>query len=286
MRNFLFYRGTGFFKNQHYLEIYSVIQNFTQMKNKFLVLCAFILACSFTMLKTRPTIYIIGDSTVRNGSGAGSDGLWGWGSFMNQQFDTVKVKVENHAIGGRSSRTFLTEGRWDKIMAKLKKGDYVIMQFGHNDGGAINDTSRARGSIKGIGNESEEIDNLLTKKHEIVHSYGWYMRKYVQETQEKGATPIVCSLVPRNVWKNGKVERAGQSYGLWAKQIAEENKAYFIDLNEVVAAKYEELGKEQVDKFFPKDHTHPNYEGSKLTAQIVSEQIQQLKKCKLKKLLK
>lgn len=254
------------------------------MKKTYLLFFMALMAFSFTLFKKdKPTIFIIGDSTVRNGSGKGSDGLWGWGSFMDQHFDTTQVSVENHAIGGRSSRTFLTEGRWDKIMAKLKKGDYVIMQFGHNDGGAINDTSRARGSIKGIGDDIQEIANMLTKKHEIVHSYGWYMRKYVKEAQEKGATPIICSLVPRNVWKEGKVERATQSYALWAKQIAEETGAYFIDLNEVISQKYEALGQDEVKKFFPTDHTHPNYKGSQLTASIVVEQIQGLKKCKLKK---
>lgn len=242
-----------------------------------------LVGASFTLLKEKPTVYIIGDSTVRNGSGKGSDGLWGWGSFIDKYFDTTKINIQNHAIGGRSSRTFLTEGRWDKIMAKLKKGDYVIMQFGHNDGGAINDTSRARGTIKGIGEETEEIDNLLTKKHEVVHSYGWYMRKYITETQGKGATAIVCSPVPRNVWKAGKVERSPQSYTGWAETVAKQNNAYFINLNDLVATKYEQMGADSVKKFFPTDHTHPNYAGSSLTASMVVEQLKQLKKCKLKK---
>lgn len=117
---------------------------------------------------TRPTLFIIGDSTVKNST----KGQKGWGEVIGQYFDTNKIKVENHAIGGRSSRTFLTEGRWDKILAELKPGDFVLMQFGHNDGGALNDTSRARGSLKGTGDATEEIDNLMTKKHEVVHTYG------------------------------------------------------------------------------------------------------------------
>ena len=105
---------------------------------------------------------------------------------MADYFDTSKISIRNHAIGGRSSRTFITEGRWDKILNELKKGDYVIMQFGHNDGGPLDDTARARGTIRGIGEESKEIYNPITKKQEVVHTYGWYMRKYIRETKERG----------------------------------------------------------------------------------------------------
>ncbi|MEP7002222.1 MAG: GDSL-type esterase/lipase family protein, partial [bacterium] len=152
---------------------------------------------------TLPTVFHIGDSTVRNGSGTGSNGQWGWGDLTSCYFDTAKVNIVNRALGGRSSRTYLTGGQWDKVLPMLKRGDVVIMQFGHNDGGALNDTSRARGSIRGFGDESEEIDNLLTHQHEVVHSFGWYMRKFIADTRAKGATPIVASLVPRNRWENG-----------------------------------------------------------------------------------
>ena len=94
-------------------------------------------ALAFTYIKHKPVFYIIGDSTVKNGSGNSTNLLQGWGSFIASYFDTIKISVQNDAIGGRSSRTFLTDGRWDKILATLQKGDYVIMQFGHNDGGAL-----------------------------------------------------------------------------------------------------------------------------------------------------
>src|SRR5687768_4680917 len=131
---------------------------------------AVIICSSFMLLKKeRPVLYIIGDSTVRNGDGTGKNQQWGWGSFMADHFDTGKIAIRNHAIGGRSSRTFITEGRWDKILAVLKKGDYVIMQFGHNDGGPLDDTARARGSIRGISEESKEVYNPIMKKQEVVH---------------------------------------------------------------------------------------------------------------------
>ena len=234
--------------------------------------------------KVKPVIYLIGDSTVKNGSGRGDGGLWGWGDYLYTQIDTSKISIKNHAIGGRSSRTFISEGRWDIVLAKLKPGDYVIMQFGHNDGGPVNDNFRARGTIKGTGGETEEIDNILTKKHEIVHTYGWYMRKYITDTKAKGAIPIVCSLVPRNIWENGKVARSSDDFAKWAAEAATTEKAFYINLNEMIALKYESLGEDVVKtKFFGTDHTHTLKEGAILNASVVAEGIKSLKGCKLKK---
>ncbi|RAW01126.1 rhamnogalacturonan acetylesterase [Pseudochryseolinea flava] len=240
-----------------------------------------------TSLKIKPSIFLVGDSTVKNGSGKGEKGLWGWGDFLHEQFDTMKVHIENHARGGRSSRTYQTEGLWDNVLARVKPGDFVIMQFGHNDAGPINDTLRARGSIRGVGEETEEIDNLITKKHEVVHSYGWYMRKYIRDTKAKGATPIVCSLVARNVWKDGKVVRAQDSYAGWAQQIAQAEDALYIDLNDLVASRYETLGPEEVKtKLFLEDHTHTTAEGAKINASLVAQGIAGLKNKQLRKLIK
>ncbi len=221
--------------------------------SKLLALVVVLGIVSFTMMQTKPVFYIIGDSTVRNGDGSGRNGQWGWGSFMAEYFDTTKISVQNHAIGGRSSRTFITEGRWEKITANLKKGDYVIMQFGHNDASPLDDTARARGTIRGIGNDSSAIYNPIRKINETVYSYGWYMRKYVRETKAKGGIPIVCSLIPRNGWKEGKVVRSAESYALWAEQIAKEEGAFYINLNELIAAKYDVLGQDEVKKLFHGD---------------------------------
>ena len=94
--------------------------------------------------------YIIGDSTVKNGDGTGKNNQMGWGTVVTPFFNTTSIDVRNHAIGGRSSRTFITDGRWNTILVALMKGDYVIMQFGHNDASPLDDTARARGTIKGI----------------------------------------------------------------------------------------------------------------------------------------
>lgn len=242
------------------------------------ILSVFVLALlSFTVLQQKPVFYIIGDSTVRNGDGTGKGQLWGWGSFMADYFDSTKLDVQNHAMGGRSSRTFITEGRWDKILSTLKTGDYVIMQFGHNDSGPLDDTARARGTIKGIGEDSVEIYNPIRKMKEVVHTYGWYMRKYIREAKAKGAIAIVCSPIPRNDWKDGKVLRSSDSYSKWAEQVAKEEGAYFINLNEIVAAKYEQLGADAVKPFFPGDHTHTNIDGAKLNAEIVINALKEIK---------
>lgn len=241
---------------------------------------------SFIFLqKEKPTLYIIGDSTVRNGDGSGRNGQYGWGSFIAGYFDTTRIAVRNHAIGGRSSRTFITEGRWNTILAHLKKGDHVIIQFGHNDGGPLDDTARARGTIKGTGEESKEIFNPKMKKQEVVHSYGWYLRKYIRETKDKDAVPIICSPIPRDRWADGKVKRANQDYGKWAEEVAKAEGAIFIDLNGLIADEYEKLGPEKVKDFFYGDHTHTNKAGAELNAATVIDAIKSLRRSTLKRYL-
>ena len=233
------------------------------------------------------TIYTIGDSTVRNGRGDGLGGLWGWGDPFVQYFDTSKVEVKNHAMGGTSTRTYRAEGLWQEVLDELQPGDYVFMQFGHNDAGALNDTLRARGTIRGAGDESEEIDNMLTGKHETVHSYGWYLRQFVKETRAKGAIPIIVSPIPRNVWKGDKVPRNNQDYGKWAKEIADEEGVDFINLNEAMASAMEQLGEENVtgNLFYRRDHTHTSAQGAVLASSLVVEGLKQLETCPLKNYL-
>ena len=216
-----------------------------------------------------PTLFLIGDSTVRNGRGDGSDrGEWGWGDFLGAKFDTNRINVVNQAIGGLSSRTYLTQGHWDRVLAMMQKGDFVMMQFGHNDSGAVNDTSRARASLRGIGEETQEIDNLLTQRHEIVHTYGWYLRKFMTDAQAKGVTPLVCSLIPRQAWQDGKIVRAKDSYAGWAGQAAQAAHAPFIDINEIIASRYDQLGPAKVAALFV-EGPHTNAEGAELNAQCV-----------------
>ena len=92
-----------------------------------------------------PNLFVIGDSTASNGEDLG------WGSHLAGYFDESKINVYNRARGGCSSRTFQNEGLWDKVLGDLQPGNFVLIQFGHNDGGMINDRYRARGSLRGLG---------------------------------------------------------------------------------------------------------------------------------------
>src|SRR5205823_5854022 len=112
-----------------------------------------------------------------------------------------------------------------------------------------------------------EIDNILTHRHEIVHSFGWYMRKYVRDVQAKGATPIVLSLVPRNSWANGKVARATpNNYGAWARDAATATGAAFVDHNEIIAEALEKIGPEKTLPLFADGRLHASPAGAAFNA--------------------
>lgn len=214
-----------------------------------------------------PTLFLVGDSTVK----CGTKGQRGWGEEFGKYFDPAKVNVVNVAIGGRSSRTFITEGRWAATLSMMKPGDAVIIQFGHNDGGAINDDSRARGSIRGIGDQTEEIDNLLTKKHEVVRTYGSYLRQYLADARARGVTPYLCTQVPRKMWEadGSRIGRPTDGTVAWARAVAEAEGATLLDLHEAVAASYDALGREAVERFFADERTHTSVAGADHTARIV-----------------
>lgn len=239
------------------------------------------LLSAFIIQPKRPVVYIVGDSTVQNSDGNGRNEYWGWGTLLKAWLDTTRIDLQNHAKAGTSTRTFMSEGRWDKVLAKLKPGDYVLIQFGHNDQAVINDTARAKGTIKGIGDDTLQIVNMKTHQPEVVHTYGWYLRRYISDAKAKGAIPIVCSLVPRNKWnKEGKVNREIE-YVNWSEEVAGNADAFFIDLNAIIVAKWEQQGKDAIKRFFPVDGTHTNLEGATLNAAAVAEGIGKLKNCSL-----
>lgn len=242
----------------------------------------------YSRKKGRPVVFIIGDSTVKNGRGDGSNQQWGWGSFLWQFFDTTKVTIENHALGGRSSRTFIEEGLWKAVISAVRHGDFVLVQFGHNDAGPLN-TGRARAVLRGNGDQDTTVVMEADGRIATIHSFGWYMRKYANEVRAKKATPILLSHIPRNQWITSDsllVRRNEESFGSWTRDAAKQSKAYFIDLNARVADKYDQLGKDVVPRFFYGDHTHTSKEGALLNAFTVAEGIRELKTCKLKRYLK
>jgi rhamnogalacturonan acetylesterase len=160
------------------------------------------------------------------------------------------------------------------------------MQFGHNEGSRP-DTSRAgyRGVLRGIGEDTVQL-TWANGTPETVHTYGWYIRKFVRDAKAKGATPIVLSMIPRNEFRDSKVLRADKDYGLWAKQIADEEGVVFIDLNAITADKYDAWGSEKVKTFFPGDHTHTNQEGARVNAASIVDGIKANPKNPLNQYLK
>lgn len=226
-----------------------------------------------------PVVFIIGDSTGKTGSGKGEQGMWGWGSFLECFFDTSRISIENHALGGRSSRTFITEGLWDKVLKGFKAGDYLLVQFGHNDGGPLN-TGRARASLKGTGGESETV---IMERHggpEEVFTFGHYLRTYVRQAKAQGGHVIVMSHTPGNRWNQGKVLRCDQTYGKWSEQVANEEDVAYIDLNNLAALKYEALGPEVTKDYFI-DNVHTSAKGAVLHAKTVVEGVLELQNCNL-----
>ena len=216
-----------------------------------------------------PTLFLVGDSTVRNGHADGAGGQWGWGEPLVDLFDIDKINVDNRAIGGRSSRSYIMEDQWAETLALVKPGDIILFQWGHNDDGPLDDPARSRGTLHGIGSETKEIYNPILKINETVHTYGWYLRKYVADTLAKGATPIICSPIPRKMWMDGKIVRNAANYGGWARQVAEQTHVGFIDLNEIIARKYDALGEAVVEPLFADPHTHTSRAGAELNAECV-----------------
>ncbi len=255
------------------------------MKLVFVLILGF--CCAFINGKPRPTLFIIGDSTVKNGKGDGSNGQWGWGSFLATYIDQEKIKVSNHAMGGTSTRTYYNNPKlWQHVLDSIQAGDVVIMQFGHNDASPIVDSLRARGSIKGNGDSFEEVYNPLLKQKEMVYSYGFYLRQFVKNIHDKGALAIICSPIPRNAWLDGQVRRS--DYATWARQAAQRAGAFFIPLQDLVIASYEKSGQAFVDStyFTSKDATHTIKEGAELHASIVAAYLRHHKEIGLQRYVK
>jgi len=218
-----------------------------------------------------PTVFIVGDSTARNQADLG------WGDHFAHYFDTARINVANRAIAGRSSRSYIREGHWASVLAEMKSGDYVLLQMGHNDGGDLAGP-KARGTLKGLGNETQDV-TLPGGQAETVHTYGWYIRKYIADTRAKGATPLLLSLTIRNIWKPGpdgkpRIER-DMGYDAELRQLSAEEHVPYIDMSDIEADRLEAMGPEKTALLFPKDHTHTSAEGAELNAQCVALAIQQ-----------
>lgn len=242
-----------------------------------------------------PSLILIGDSTIRNGHGRGDQNQWGWGAPIADLFDPARINVVNRAIGGLSSHSYISEGHWDLALEIIKRGDFVLIQWGHNDGGInlpgappIPDQGlppgiappplpagtpprgpNVRGSMPGVGEETYNVADPRTGEMVTVHTYGWYLRKYIADVKAKGAAPIICSLVPRKIWVDGHIRRNTDTYRGWAQQVAKQEHVGFVDLNEIIARRYDALGPQAVDGLFGDPHTHTNWAGAVVNAEAV-----------------
>ena len=234
-------------------------------------------------LSGKPVVFFTGDSTVKN-SDNDDDGMWGWASQASTVFDESKIQLVNAARAGRSTRSFIREGLWDAVYQALRPGDFVTIQFGHNDICPITD-QKARGVIPGT-QDTLHVYHLDDGSYEVVYSFGWYLRKMIDDVREKGATPILVSLTPRNEWPGGKIERRDGSYGKWYREVVEKTGVEFIDMHNISAdfldkkfavkrlsddkekAKAQVAAiKEKAGVYFKKDHTHASKLGAQMNAQ-------------------
>jgi len=224
-----------------------------------------------------PTLFIVGDSTASNGPDLG------WGDHLAHYFDTTKINVANRAHAGRSSRSYMVEGAWDKVLAEIKPGDYVMLQWGHNDGGDLGG-AKPRGSLRGDGDQTQDMlqtTGPLAGQTETIHTYGWYNRKYVADTKAKGATPMFLSMTIRDIWTPDasgvkRIERE-TNYNNIMKTITDQDHLAYIDMASVEADRLEAAGPEKAALLFPIDHTHTSAEGAELNAQSVVIALEEAK---------
>lgn len=247
------------------------------MKTKLTSLLLFLTVASAGLLRAQdarpvadaantalPTFHILGDSTVRSG---GSGGNWGWGERIAPFFDTNKINIVNQAIAGRSARTYFTDGHWQNTIASVKSGDFLIIQFGTNDGGKIGDpNAKGRPDGAGIGDETVE-DTKADGTKEIVHTFGWYMAQFITQAQAKGATVILVSPIPhKDRWETS---RDFATFAQWDAEVAKAHNALFFDLTMVITDAYKKVGAEKVATFFSDPRTHTSDIGAQFNAACV-----------------
>lgn len=230
----------------------------------------------------KPMVFITGDSTVKNAD-KDKNGMWGWGSQAGLIFDPDKITWENVAMAGRSTRSYLREGRWDKVYNALQPGDFVLIQFGHNDICPITD-KKERGVIPGTADTCHVYQMETDGRYEVVYSFGWYLRKFIDDVREKGATPILLSLTPRNEWPTGKIERRNDTYGRWYREVVSETGVDFVDIHNIsadfldkkFAGKNPEKCKQKASIYFNNDHTHTSLIGAQMNAKSLAKGLKQL----------
>ena len=240
-------------------------------KIKSIVLVLLFLVLSFEMASAQQavtensgkkiTVFTIGDSTMANKKAEVAPETGWCQAFPTFVDETVVIK--NRAVNGRSTKSFITEGRWKAVLDSLQSGDYVFIQFGHNDQ-KIQDSTR------------------YTKPFT---SYRKNLERFVSETRQKGATPILFTSIVRRKIENGFLTDTHGKYPVVVRQVAEEMNVPMIDLQLLTAGAVTALGDEasksiylwtQPSEKFPegrKDDTHLRKEGANLVAKLAAQQL-------------
>ncbi|WP_010243524.1 SGNH/GDSL hydrolase family protein [Acetivibrio cellulolyticus] len=204
-----------------------------------------------------PTVYLASDSTVQTYNSSYYPQA-GWGQMISNYF-TSDVKFVNKAIGGRSSKSFVVEGRLDEILKVIKKGDYLFVQFGHNDATV---------------SKPERYAAPYT-------TYKEYLAKYIDGAREKGAIPVLITPVARLNYKNSTYKNDFPDYCTAMKQVADEKDCAIIDLMTKTLDYYATLDYNTVYKFYMvssngTDYTHFTETGAKEVAKIVSQGVKEI----------
>ncbi|EMD61028.1 hypothetical protein GGP41_009952 [Bipolaris sorokiniana] len=226
-------------------------------------------APSNTLDKRAPTAYFAGDSTMARGNNV----ITGWGAFTAY---TLTIPSVNKAIGGRSSRSYTVEGRFDEIANLIKPGDIVTMEFGHNDGGSLSSSDNGRSVCPGTGNEI--CNSTYNGQKVTVRTYNWYLTEAGKKFIAKGAKVIVSSQTPNNPWESGSFQYTdGGRFVGYARDVAKAlgSNAMFVDHGKYTANMFKGLGKAGTDALFVAgDHTHTNAKGADAVAKAFFKAVQ------------
>ncbi len=235
---------------------------------KFITL--FLLLITLNCFAQKPTIYGIGDSTMANKSKPEENPERGWGQMLPLFFND-NITIDNRAVNGRSTRSFIAEKRWDDILKTLKKGDYVFIQFGHND-------------------QKEKDSTRYTNPHT---AYRHNLIRFVEETRAKGATPILfSSIVRRNFNENGVLISTHGDYTMEARLVAKEYNVTFIDMEYYTELLEQSYGPEKSKQlhlhykageipYYKEDKADDTHLGVKGATEVAKIAVEELKKTKL-----
>ncbi|KAI1486668.1 GDSL-like Lipase/Acylhydrolase [Biscogniauxia mediterranea] len=203
------------------------------------------------------TIHLCGDSTMAKGGGG--SGTEGWGQYLQYSFDSAGFVVSNSAIGGRSARSYTREGRFDAVAEAVQEGDWVVVEFGHNDGGSLTPTDNGRTDCFGAGNET--CQTTYNGVEETVLTYPAYYKKAAQQFLDKGAKVILSAPTPNNICETGTCSWGPSRFDYYAWLAAAElggtaAGVYHVPHGEYAAQVMTNLGADTVNANYPVDHTH------------------------------